>query len=243
MLVARVGEVDRDMSEVDARSLGKVADGPVSRYLNRRFSQLITLHLLADTGLTPNQVTLIVFIISLQSIPAYLLGLYWLGGLIAQLGSMLDGCDGELARLKGMTSELGAFYDTVLDRYADVLVLIAATYRLALDLGAQLAAYTWIVGVLAIMGGVMTSYSSIFVKEALSGGDVEWPILLSDGRDVRTMLIAVGSVLAHYSPLLLLVCIAWIALVTNLKVAYRLAVAHRIFPSTGHAHGFERAAQ
>lgn len=216
--------------EDDPPSLGKAADGPVSRYINRKFSQQITLRLLAKTKLTPNQVTWIVFLVTLQSVPAYLLGWYWLGGLIAQLGSMLDGCDGELARLKGMTSELGAFYDTVLDRYMDVLVLIAATYRLAIDLGPPFSTHAWIIGFFAVLGSIMTSYSSIFVKKALSGGDVTWPIVLSDGRDVRTLLLAVCSCLAHVNPLFLLAALAWIAFVTNLKVCYRVSVARYIFP-------------
>ncbi len=211
-------------------SLGKAADGPVSKYINRKFSQQITLRFLAKTSLTPNQVTWIVFLVTLQSVPAYLAGWYWLGGLIAQLGSMLDGCDGELARLKKMTSELGAFYDTVLDRYMDVLIMIAVTYRLALDLGPSLSALAWLIGLFAVLGSLMTSYSSFFVKKALNGGDVAWPLLLSDGRDVRTLILAVCSFLAHIDLRFLLAGMAWIALVTNLKVCYRVGVAHRIFP-------------
>ncbi|RLF02698.1 MAG: hypothetical protein DRK00_09685 [Thermoprotei archaeon] len=210
-----------------ARELGKATDGVVSRYLNRRFSLFITTRFLADTAITPNQLTWIIFAFSLQAVPAYLLGLYWLGGLIAQLGSMLDGCDGELARLKGMTSELGAFYDAVLDRYADVITLAALTCRLAWDLGPQLSAYAWLAGLMAAVGGLMTSYSWHLIKTALKGGDVRWPTLLSDSRDMRMLLVAVGSVLAHVDPRILLAPLAWIAIVTNAKAFYRLAVAHR----------------
>ncbi len=208
--------------------LGKATDGVVSRYLNRRFSLLITTRLLAGTSITPNQLTWMIFALSLQAAPAYLLGLYWLGGLIAQLGSMLDGCDGELARLKGMASELGAFYDAVLDRYTDVITLAALTYRLAWDIGPALSAYAWLAGLLAAVGGLMTSYSWHLIKTALGGGDVAWPAILSDSRDVRMLLVAVGSVLAHVDPRLLLAPLAWIALVTNAKAFYRLAVAHKL---------------
>jgi len=210
-------------------SLGKAADGPVSRHLNRKFSQQITLHILAKTNLTPNQVTWMIFAFTLLAVPSYLLGFYCLGGIIAQLGSMLDGCDGELARLKGMTSELGAFYDTILDRYMDVLIIIAATYRLALDLTPPASIYAWLVGLFAVLGSMMTSYSSFFVKKALKGGDVAWPVILSDGRDVRTLLLAICSCLVRVSPLFLIAGLAWIAFVTNLKVCYRVSVAHHIF--------------
>jgi len=209
--------------------LGKLSDGPVSRHLNRRFSSFITTKILARTGLTPNQVTWLVFLVTIAAAPAYALGLYCLAGILAQLGSMLDGCDGELARLKGMESRLGEFYDTVLDRYADIAVLAAATYRLALDIGPWAAHLVWVAGLLAVSGSVMTSYTSLFVKRALGGLDVAWPAVLSDSRDVRMLCLAAASLVASFEPLALLACLVWMAVVTNAKSWYRLVKAPEVF--------------
>jgi phosphatidylglycerophosphate synthase len=44
------------------------------------------------------------------------------GGLLAQASSIMDGVDGDLARLKKMTSAFGGFMDAILDRYAEALI-------------------------------------------------------------------------------------------------------------------------
>ena len=52
-----------------------------------------------------------------------------LGGLIAQFASIIDGCDGENARLKFLKSDFGGWFDAVLDRYADALLLFGLTWH------------------------------------------------------------------------------------------------------------------
>jgi len=48
--------------------------------------------------------------------------------MLAQISSIIDGCDGEIARLKFQTSEFGGWYDAILDRYADAFLLFSLTY-------------------------------------------------------------------------------------------------------------------
>jgi phosphatidylglycerophosphate synthase len=50
---------------------------------------------------------------------AFGLGFAWAGGLLAAAAQVLDGVDGQVARLTGRESTLGAFLDSVLDRYMD----------------------------------------------------------------------------------------------------------------------------
>ena len=58
----------------------------------------------------------------------------------------IDGCDGEIARLKFQTSEFGGWYDAVLDRYADAFLLFGLTYY-AYFLGENLFIFIyWIFG-------------------------------------------------------------------------------------------------
>ena len=207
--------------------LGKPSDGPVSRHLNRRVSSLVTTHIIVKTSLTPNQLTVLIFLFSMLAFPAYLSGLYWLGALIAQLGSMLDGCDGELARLKNMSTPQGAFYDSVLDRYVDIATTAALTARLALDYP-QLAVTVWSAGLAAIAGALMTSYSWHLLKDMTGDLDVKWPSLLADSRDVRTLLISLASGLVYLDPLIPVAALAWTALTSHTKTIYRLLAVHKL---------------
>ena len=54
---------------------------------------------------------------------AFGMGLAWLGGLLAAVAQILDGVDGQVARLTGKESAEGAFLDSVLDRYMDFSLL------------------------------------------------------------------------------------------------------------------------
>lgn len=63
---------------------------------------------------------------------------------MTQFASILDGVDGEIARLKFMRSNYGGLLDAILDRYGDFLIIIGMTYAwytaaadpLALGIGA-----------------------------------------------------------------------------------------------------------
>src|SRR5512139_2427269 len=54
---------------------------------------------------------------------AFGLGCAWGGGLLAAVSQILDGTDGQVARLTQRESPQGAFLDSVLDRYADFALL------------------------------------------------------------------------------------------------------------------------
>jgi len=92
-----------------------VYDGYISKHINRRLSEPIA-RLLAKSSVTPNQMTWAAFGVALLAFISFILGQNIVAGLLVQLSSIVDGIDGSLARLKGMTSEFGGFLDSVLDR-------------------------------------------------------------------------------------------------------------------------------
>jgi 1L-myo-inositol 1-phosphate cytidylyltransferase / CDP-L-myo-inositol myo-inositolphosphotransferase len=118
------------------RSLAKSSDGFISRHINRPISIAVSRYL-ARWGVRPNIITTVVFLISLLGAglaataePALLA----VGGLLFQIASILDGCDGEVARLKLQGSRFGAWYDTLSDnvRYmAFYSALGVAAYRMS----------------------------------------------------------------------------------------------------------------
>ena len=120
-------------------SLRKSADGIAAKLLNRHVSLPIS-WLLCRTPVHPNHVTIVAFLCALAggitlSRGGYLAGV--IGMLLVELGSIVDGIDGELARLKFLFSRLGQWLDTV----ADDLGNIAYTTGAAVNL--HLAGATW----------------------------------------------------------------------------------------------------
>lgn len=101
-------------------SLKKEADGIVSRHLNRRISTFISKRL-AALPIRPNHITAVVFLVGVAAGPLAFLATplgFALGGLCFWLSAVLDGCDGEISRLKYWGSPLGAWLDTVVDDIA-----------------------------------------------------------------------------------------------------------------------------
>ena len=89
------------------QSVVKDTDGFMARHVDRKISLAISRRL-APTAITPTQVTLISIAIGLCGAPFFLSSLwYWqtAGALLFLLHSIVDGCDGELARLKFQESK------------------------------------------------------------------------------------------------------------------------------------------
>jgi CDP-L-myo-inositol myo-inositolphosphotransferase len=104
------------------RSLAKAEDGPVSRYLNRPVSTRISM-LLARARLSPDQVTWLAFALGLAAAALLASGQGLAGALMTHAASVVDGVDGELARLQLRASPRGALLDGFLDRLADVAII------------------------------------------------------------------------------------------------------------------------
>jgi CDP-L-myo-inositol myo-inositolphosphotransferase len=198
----------------------KPNDGPVARYLNRPLSERISRHLV-QRDVTPNQISLFSFLCSLLAAGLFALGGYFallLGGVLAQFASIIDGCDGEVARLKYQSSDFGGWFDAVLDRYADAFLLFGLTLHL---LAVEANGWILFVGFMAIIGSFMLSYTADkydnLMRERIQAGGKAG---LRMGRDVRVFLIFLGAVANLVLPVLVL-----IAVVMNLETLRRMSVA------------------
>ncbi|CAN5889790.1 hypothetical protein BH11MYX3_BH11MYX3_14600 [soil metagenome] len=103
-------------------SLRKSADGLASKHLNRKVSLPIT-WLLARTPVRPNHVTLIALLCAVAGGIVIAQGGYTAGiagMLLVELGSIIDGVDGELARLHFQFSNRGQWFDTIADDVANI---------------------------------------------------------------------------------------------------------------------------
>jgi hypothetical protein len=98
------------------RSSYKDTNAKIVRF-NRRISVPISIALIR-TPLIPNQLSVSLVALGCYSAWLFSLGQYWTGvlaGFLSLAASVLDGCDGEIARLKYQESALGCWIETVGD--------------------------------------------------------------------------------------------------------------------------------
>ena len=115
--------------------MSKPQDGFVSRFLNRPISRRIT-RVLLKFPIHPNAWTVSTFVLPLIASVFLIRGNYVsvvIGAAIFQVFSILDGCDGEIARAKNLESKFGERLDYFCDFAASLL------YVLALGLGLHLS--------------------------------------------------------------------------------------------------------
>jgi len=211
----------RRAEEAMLASLAKPSDGAVARYLNRPVSARVT-KLLLRTRATPNLISVLSFLLCVLGALCFTLGGYAalvLGAVLGQLSSIVDGCDGEVARLKHQASEFGGWFDSVLDRYADGFFLLGLTWYVSAGATSGLGL---LVGFLALMGTFMNSYMADkydgLMRRLLGAGGRYFRI----GRDTRMLLILLGAVL-NLPFFTLLV----IAMLTNAENARRVWFVYR----------------
>jgi CDP-L-myo-inositol myo-inositolphosphotransferase len=175
-------------------------------------------------------VSLASFAIALASFGLFLGGYNLWAGLAAQASSIVDGADGDLARLKGMATKFGGFFDAVLDRYADVAIIAGLAYwSYAFESWAP-SALVGTVGLLAIVGALMVSYTRARAEASL-GIAFHGVAGSLASRDARLFLIMIGAVLGQA-----LATLALIAVLTNAVVIWRVALARRRFSTPAPPH-------
>lgn len=94
--------------------------GPVARHLNKRISLPISARL-AKWGVPPNWISVFNMILGLSTgffVAGGTYSSYLSGAFLFQLASILDGCDGEVAKLNHQTSKLGEWLDSISDNGA-----------------------------------------------------------------------------------------------------------------------------
>ena len=104
-------------------------------------------------GLSPNGVSVIAFLLAVAAGGVYAVAvgqplLYLAGAVLVFLNGWLDLLDGALARELNVASSAGDLLDHVLDRYADVVIIV----------GLAAGVERWALGIAAVTGVLMTSY-------------------------------------------------------------------------------------
>jgi CDP-diacylglycerol--glycerol-3-phosphate 3-phosphatidyltransferase len=156
----------------------------------------------------PNTLTFVGFALSCGAAWAYSEGLLVRAGLIVLLAGVFDLLDGAVARESGRVSRYGAFLDSSVDRYAEIVVFLGILVRFGGD------AWTQIAVLLAVAGSLMVSYTKARAEGL--GQEVRGGLLQ---RPERIVLLALGSLAGESG----LRGVLWIlAVLTNVTSVQRM---------------------
>ena len=147
--------------------LVKPTDGVFAR-MNRRVSIPISRQLI-KFPITPNMVSLFTLGVSFASGLYFGLGGYWnalIGAVLSVWASILDGCDGEVARLKLQASDFGCWLDTVCDYLYYIFIFVGMTVGLVRSTG-KTSYLTW--GGMLLLGAIATFVMASIGRKRLSG--------------------------------------------------------------------------
>jgi len=143
------------------RWLVKPTDGFYAQ-LNRRISIPISRQLI-KWPITPNMVSLFTLAVGLASSLLFATGGYWYmlaGALLSLWASILDGCDGEVARLKLMESDFGCWLETA----CDYLYYLSLLIGLMLGLERTSGSKAYLIGGAVLLFGAVASFLAVALQ-------------------------------------------------------------------------------
>ncbi|MHA1649317.1 MAG: CDP-alcohol phosphatidyltransferase family protein [Candidatus Helarchaeota archaeon] len=173
------------------------------------------------TKVTPNQVSIMGTILAIGgSIIFYFIYDYWgslLFGIFIFFAGIFDGVDGTLARLTKRESILGGYYDSIMDRYADTIIMLSFLgHYSSLSSIIGVPCVVWVV--FALMGTLLVSYTR---ARAEAAGIKNCDVGLA-ARSERLFTLVIFSILNYaYIGLVIL------AIITHLTAIYRIYFVHR----------------
>jgi CDP-diacylglycerol--glycerol-3-phosphate 3-phosphatidyltransferase len=173
--------------------------------------------LLARTGLTPNAVTWIGFIITVVAGVLVITRHPLAAGIVVLVAGFFDMLDGALARTTGKVTRFGAILDSTLDRACEALLLISLLVVFVQD---GKTTESILAGV-AIPGSLMVSY----VRARMEGLGIECKAGLFT-RPERVIVLALGLLLSRFD-YALLIALSIIILFSYYTVIERMVYAWR----------------
>ena len=169
---------------------------------------LLIVHGLALTKINPNVLTFLGLLINVGASALLWVGqLRWAGFVIIGAG-LFDMVDGRVARETKRVTRFGGFFDSVLDRYSDLALLIG----LLVWYGSINRHFYVLLTALAMTGSVMVSYTRARAENSIPACKVGFM-----ERPERVVLVIIGALFDRMAPVL------WvIAVLSNLTVVHRM---------------------
>jgi len=170
---------------------------------------LLIVRAFAATGINPNLLTVIGFAINFLAAYLFAYGYFRWAGVTVFLAGLFDMLDGRVARFTNRVTPFGGFFDSVLDRYSDLCLMIGL-----LVFYGRINRFWYVVLVaVAMIGSVMVSYTRARAENLISTCKVGFL-----ERPERMVLIIIGAMFDRMAPVL------WIiAVLSTLTVIHRVA--------------------
>jgi CDP-L-myo-inositol myo-inositolphosphotransferase len=174
------------------RSLRKSSDGPVSRFLNRPLSTRMSMAL-APLRVHPDLLSVLAALVGFAAAALLWRGLGVAGAVLTHAMSVLDGVDGESARLQQRPRPEGALLDGVLDRLTDA-ALAAGLAVWAVSSGGASPTGALVLAVAATALSVLSMATKDRVDAlGLPPAPERRLAYLLGGRDARLLFVVVGA--------------------------------------------------
>ena len=208
-------------------------------YLQQVIYKIINplIHGMIKIGITPNFITTTGFILNVVAAGMFVYaGIYsgqndlsiigWAGGVILFAG-LFDMMDGRVARLGNMSSKFGALYDSVLDRYSELMTFFGICYYLSVK---DYFIYA-IIAYFALIGSLMVSY----VRARAEGLGIECKVGFMQ-RPERVVLTSLGALfcgvfkdITAFDPMLILmVPLTIVAVFANITAFARVRHCYKV---------------
>jgi len=186
-----------------------------TRFIGLICSKVIHLivHGLALSKIHPNVLTFLGLLINIGA--AWLLAsgqFRWAGVVIIGAG-LFDMVDGRVARATNQVTRFGGFFDSVLDRYSDLALLMG----LLVYYGNISRPFYVVLTAIVMTGSVMVSYTRARAENTIPSCKVGFM-----DRPERVVLLIIGALFVRMAPVL------WvIAVLSNITVIHRMAFTYQ----------------
>jgi CDP-diacylglycerol---glycerol-3-phosphate 3-phosphatidyltransferase len=169
----------------------------------------------------PNHLTFAGLLINIAAAILFGYGEFFYGGLVLLFANIFDILDGRVARYTGRVTMFGAFFDSVMDRYSDIIVLLGIMIFYARDTIHHSTLYVALTGI-GLVGSVLVSYTRARAENLIPRCKVGFL-----ERPERVVLLVIGS-LTEIGPQHFLLhkmrAVIWI-----LAVLSHWTVIHRVY--------------
>jgi CDP-diacylglycerol--glycerol-3-phosphate 3-phosphatidyltransferase len=165
-------------------------------------------HALTLSRIHPNVLTFMGLVINIVAAALFARGSFLAAGLVVVGAGLFDMVDGRVARESNRVTRFGGFFDSVLDRYSDLCLLIGLlVYYASID------RYFYVVlTAVVMMGSVMVSYTRARAENTIPKCKVGFL-----ERPERIVLILIGALFNRMGPVL------WvIAVLSTVTVIHRM---------------------
>jgi CDP-diacylglycerol--glycerol-3-phosphate 3-phosphatidyltransferase len=168
----------------------------------------VIVHGLALSKIHPNVLTFLGLVINIAAAALLAVGRFRLAGVVIIGAGLFDMVDGRVARETNRVTRFGGFFDSVLDRYSDLALLVG----MLVWYGSINRPFYVVLTALAMTGSVMVSYTRARAENTIPTCKVGFM-----ERPERVVLVIIGALFVHMAQVL------WvIAVLANLTVVHRM---------------------